>query len=67
MNIIIERGRVWELNELPSYSIAIDGAVSGPQIDAENNLLVAQYTAKQAEIELQRLSGQLLEVVQPPK
>jgi len=37
MNIIIERGRVWELNELPSYSIAIDGAVSGPQIDAENN------------------------------
>jgi outer membrane protein len=37
------------------------------QIDAENNLLIAQYTAKQAEIELQRLSGQLLQVVQPGK
>jgi outer membrane protein len=33
-------------------------------IDAENNLLVAQYTAKQAEIELQRLSGQLLNILQ---
>jgi outer membrane protein TolC len=32
-------------------------------IDAENNLLIAQYTAKQAEIELQRLSGQLLDVL----
>jgi outer membrane protein len=33
-------------------------------IDAENNLLIAQYTAKQAEIELQRLSGQLLNILQ---
>jgi outer membrane protein len=33
-------------------------------IDAENNLLIAQYTAKQAEIELQRLSGELLNILQ---
>ena len=37
MNIIIERGKVWKLEELPPYSIAIDGSVSGPQIDSENN------------------------------
>lgn len=37
MNIVIERGHVWKLEELPNYSIAIDGAVAGPQIDTENH------------------------------
>ena len=37
MNIIIERGHVWKLEELPAYSIAIDGAVAGPALDTENN------------------------------
>ena len=37
MNIIIERGKVWKLEELPPFSIAIDGSVSGPQIDTENH------------------------------
>ena len=32
--------------------------------DAENDLLSAQFTAKTAEIELQRLSGQLLNDLQ---
>jgi len=33
-------------------------------IDAEYNLLAAEYSGKQAEIELQRLSGQLMNIVQ---
>ncbi len=37
MNIIIERGHVWKLEELPPFSIAIDGAVQGPQLDTENH------------------------------
>lgn len=37
MNLIIERGKVWKLEELPPYSIAVDGAVSGPAIDTEHN------------------------------
>lgn len=36
MKLILERGKVWKLDELPSQSIAIDGAVSGPQIDPVN-------------------------------
>ena len=37
MNLIIERGKVWKLEELPPFSIAVDGAVSGPAIDTEHN------------------------------
>ncbi len=37
MNIIIERGHVWKLEELPPFSIAVDGAVAGPKLDIENN------------------------------
>lgn len=36
MKLHLERGRVWQLSELPPLSIAIDGAVSGPQIDPVN-------------------------------
>jgi hypothetical protein len=35
--IIYDRGRVWELAELPLRSIALDGAVRGPMIDAEGS------------------------------
>jgi len=35
MNIILERGKIWSLEELPPYSIALDGAVQGPKIDME--------------------------------
>lgn len=31
--ITLERGKVWNLNDLPTYSIALDGAVSGPKFD----------------------------------
>lgn len=37
MNIIIERGSIVKLEDLPPYSIAIDGFVSGPKIDTENH------------------------------
>lgn len=35
-NVIFCPGRVWRLEDLPARSIALDGAVQGPQIDAEN-------------------------------
>ena len=37
MEIIIERGKVVPLKSLPPYSIAIDGACQGPEIDSANN------------------------------
>ena len=37
MNIIVERGKVVELDLLPEYSIALDGFVQGPQIDSVNH------------------------------
>lgn len=37
MDLKIERGKVVSLDSLPSYSIALDGFCSGPQIDAENH------------------------------
>lgn len=38
INLVVERGRVWDIAELPKNSIALDGAVSGPYIDNEKNL-----------------------------
>ena len=38
LNIIIERGKVWSIKELPPKSIAIDGAVSGPFIDNDKKV-----------------------------
>lgn len=32
--IRFEYGRVWQFEELPDNSIALDGAVAGPQVDA---------------------------------
>lgn len=37
MNIVIERGKVCKLKELPEYSIALDGFVQGPEIDTYNH------------------------------
>lgn len=37
MEIKIERGKIFKLESLPPYSIALDGAVSGPEIDDENH------------------------------
>lgn len=37
MNIIIERGKVWNFEDLPEYSIALDGFCSGPRIDTEHH------------------------------
>lgn len=37
MNIVIDRGVVKKLEDLPPFSIAIDGFVSGPKIDTENH------------------------------
>jgi hypothetical protein len=39
MKIIIERGRVWSPDELPNFSLALDGAVQGPHIDLDRNVL----------------------------
>lgn len=37
MEIIIDRGRIAKLKELEPFSIAVDGFVQGPEIDAENH------------------------------
>ena len=37
MDIVIKRGEVASLKDLPPYSIALDGFVQGPEIDATNN------------------------------
>lgn len=36
--IVIERGRKWEISELQAKTIALDGAVEGPHLDAENEI-----------------------------
>lgn len=36
-NIVIQRGRISLLEDLPPYSIAVDGFVQGPQIDLDNH------------------------------
>ncbi|MDP2683495.1 MAG: hypothetical protein Q8P20_00405 [bacterium] len=36
MDIKIQRGKIVKLNELPEYSIALDGFVQGPEIDTDN-------------------------------
>ncbi|MFN8578234.1 MAG: hypothetical protein U0354_15460 [Candidatus Sericytochromatia bacterium] len=36
LNLIVERGRVWDINDLKPYSIALDGAVRGPYFDNKN-------------------------------
>lgn len=37
MDIVIKRGLITKLEDLPSYSIALDGTVQGPKIDATNH------------------------------
>jgi hypothetical protein len=37
MKVIVERGRKWSFDELPEYSIAVDGSVEGPIIDNINH------------------------------
>ena len=37
MNLILERGTIKKLSELPPYSIALDGFVQGPEIDLQNH------------------------------
>lgn len=37
MNIVIERGKVEDMKNLPDFSIALDGFVSGPHIDYKNH------------------------------
>lgn len=37
MDIIIQRGKVVKFEELANWSIALDGFVQGPEIDAENH------------------------------
>lgn len=39
MQIMIERGKVWNFDELPPNSIALDGAVQGPRLDLDKNVL----------------------------
>lgn len=36
LNLIVERGKVWDFESLPNKSIALDGAVMGPKIDNQN-------------------------------
>lgn len=37
-NVIIERGRKWDVKALEPKTIALDGAVSGPYVDSENEV-----------------------------
>jgi hypothetical protein len=37
MDVVIQRGRKVKLEELPQYSIALDGFVPGPKVDPENH------------------------------
>lgn len=37
MEIIIERGKVIPFEDLPPFSVALDGFVQGPQLDTENH------------------------------
>lgn len=46
MEIIIERGKIVKLSELGDYSIALDGFVQGPQIDAEHHRFSFDHHAK---------------------
>ena len=46
MNIIINRGKVVELDDLPEYSIAIDGFVSGPAIDSVHHRFSLDHHGK---------------------
>lgn len=39
MNLILERGAIKNLEDLPPYSIALDGFVQGPKIDLDNHRL----------------------------
>lgn len=36
LNLVIERGKVWNIEDLPNKSIALDGAIMGPFIDNHN-------------------------------
>lgn len=36
-NIVINRGKIVNLEDLPPYSIALDGFVQGPKVDPDNN------------------------------
>lgn len=36
--LVIERGRKWDVSELSPRTIALDGAVEGPYLDAENEI-----------------------------
>lgn len=36
-NVVVSRGKIVALESLPPYSIALDGYVQGPQVDAENH------------------------------
>lgn len=38
LNLIIERGKVWNISDLPTKSIALDGSVQGPFIDNKNKI-----------------------------
>lgn len=37
MELVIERGKTTKLEDLPEYSIALDGFVQGPKVDTENH------------------------------
>ena len=37
MELVIERGKKIKLEDLPEYSIALDGFVQGPQVDTDNH------------------------------
>lgn len=36
IKVVIENGRKWDFEDLPPKTIALDGAVEGPRVDAEN-------------------------------
>jgi len=43
MKILIERGTTWKLSELPEYSLALDGAVQGPELDLAHHRISVDH------------------------
>jgi len=45
-NVIVNRGKVFTLDSLPPYSIALDGCVQGPEVDPDNHRFSFDHHAK---------------------
>lgn len=63
MRVVINRGKVVSLNELPQKSIALDGYVQGPEIDAENERFSFDHHDKCVRFATRSTCGQVLDAL----